>query len=228
MLALACVTGTVHASSMRCDKEPFTAKRVTWLARDVEVGRMRLRVADVLLVKGADATSETFRAFWEREGVPTKSTRAGGRMQLSALDNACQYLLDMPADTADRLDQPVEARFSVMAMRDVVVGSPSFDGALPLPEGKSLSVVISHDPLSDAKTVVIRLNSAPVRAAHAYLRRLREDGWSITKAIQMAAGPGGSADRVVLAMQKTSFRLDATFMQGKSAGEAVINISKDY
>jgi hypothetical protein len=169
-----------------------------------------------------DDASKQFRAFWVAEGVPTKIQHEPSGLLLSALDEHCLYILNIPPQPDDA---HTRALMSVVKLGTDPVRHQLPDSAVPLPEsGKTVSDVESHDPGQTGRTRIIELPGDARWNAQRYRNLLTQQGWSnIGRQPAYQSGMGQSTSGTAYAMQHGGDSLDASFSDRDGKTVAVIN-----
>ncbi|CAB3755147.1 hypothetical protein [Paraburkholderia humisilvae] len=223
---LACTLLLPVAAAAECDRRPVQPERIQIIGRDMLVNGVPATVYGLEFAQSADEVSESFRAFWAREGVPAKARLEFSGLLLSALDGACHYVL---------LIAPVRKGLHAKGVMSVVRlngGSARHlipDSAVPLPPGsKTVSDIESHDPGQTGRTWIVRLNGDAVNQARGYGRMLAAQGW--TTVAFMPVYPLDSTRQAVggaIGMQRGTDRVDAVFSDRQGQTQAVIHITRD-
>ena len=173
-----------------------------------------------------DDVSKQFRAFWVDEGVPAKIQRGPSGLLLSALDEHCLYILNIPPQPDDA---HTRALMSVIKLGTEPVRRQLPDSAVPLPESaKTVSDVESHDPGQTGRTWIIELPGDARWNAQQYRNLLAQQGWSsIGQQPSYQSGMGQSTPDTAFSMQHGSDSLDASFSDRNGKTVAVINATRN-
>ncbi|WP_043421222.1 hypothetical protein [Cupriavidus basilensis] len=213
-------------SASTCERMPVKPARAAWIGEDTLVDGMPMSVLAVYFKQSVPEVVSAYRAYWDEQALPVRGARNKLGWLLTATDGDCSYVLQLPDGTgADGMARGV---FSAMRLRKAdlppVVGSRF----MPLPQGgRVVSDVVSRDPLTVARTVVMELGGSPRRARENFLAELQAAGWrslSDAAALKLPGRPATGA--FAAALQKEGYQLDVTFVPSGAATQAVINLAR--
>jgi hypothetical protein len=215
----------VAFAEVTCKRQPVQTQSVQAIGRDMVVNGVATSIVGVQMAGSPDDASREFREFWAREGIRTKIQDDPSGRLLSALDEWCLYVLDIP-------HQPdgmhTRGLMSVAKLGGEPVTHRIPDDAVPLPfEGKTISDVESRDAGQTGRTWMIEMPGGARWNAQQYRSLLTAKGWSgvgIQPTLQFESGQSVSA--TAFAMQHRNDSLDASFSERGGKTVAVINATR--
>lgn len=220
LVSVSAVAGTA------CNKTPVPPQSVEAFGRDMIVNGVPTSVVGMEFAGTANDVSDAFREFWTTEDVAAKGRSGSSGLMLSALDDHCLYMLNIPP-------QPQRAHtrglMSVIRLGDGEADHRIPDSAVPLPEGsKVLSDIESHDPGQTGRTWLVDLSGDARWNAQRYRNSLVTQGWA-TVGHQPDYPSAGkqSAPITAFAMQHGRDGLDASFSDSDGRTVAVINATRN-
>lgn len=219
------MTCAAHAAAAgACARKPMKPDAGAWLGEDTLVDGMPVTVMAVSYKDSPDEVARRWRAYWDDAGVPSRALRSRKGWLITAIENDCSYVLQLPAQRG--ADGMSGGLFSAMRLQRADLPAEVGARAMPLPVGgRVVSDTVSRDPMAVARTVVVDVDGS-ARGTHArFLSSLLASGWRVLAdaGVPRAAGlRGGRA----IALQKEGYKLDATFVPRGAATRAVINVSR--
>jgi hypothetical protein len=219
------ITGSAMAGTA-CNKTPVPPQSVQAFGRDMIVNGVPTSVVGMEFAGTASDVSTAFRDFWTNEDVPAKGRTDSSGLMLSALDDHCLYVLNIPP-------QPERARtrglMSVIRLGDSEVGHRIPDSAVPLPEGsKVLSDVESHDPGQTGRTWLLGISGDARWNAQRYRNSLVAQGWmSVGRQPDYQSAGKPTAQGTAFAMQHGRDSVDVSFSDNDGRTVAVINATRN-
>lgn len=219
--------GFICATAMAdtaCNKQPVKAERTQAVGRDMIVNGVPTSIWRLEFGGTPDDVSNEFRDFWTHEDVPAKGQRQPAGWMLTALDDTCQYVLNVQTP---RPGARTSGLLSVMNLSGNARHQIP-DSATPLPDGGTvISDVESRDPGQAGRTWLIELPGRARDNAQRYSDQLSDHGWSmVAKApAYVADGSQQAGDAVV--MQRGGERLDAVFSDRNGKTQAVVNAARN-
>jgi hypothetical protein len=216
------VTPAVYAAA--CSRVPVQAQSSAWIGEHLVVNGMPTSIASLRFKNSATATAEEFRSYWLREGLPTKAYRKGSEWTLMALDERCQYLLQL---TEGR--DGASGVFSASELRPVAPLVDLARAGVPVPlGGKALSDTSAEEPLFNSRVLLFE-SAQPAQAVYRqFLEQATRQGWKAMtpEAPQQVAGaPLDTAYSVTL--QKRGLRLDAAIYPQAQRTHALLTVEQD-
>lgn len=228
-IALLSAAGMAHAASSaasQCSRMPVRPDAGAWVSQDTLVDGMPLAVMTVSYRDTPAEVVRRYRAYWDDVGIPSRGLRSTKGWIVTATDGECSYVLQMPVQPGP--GGMAAGVYSAMRLRHSDTPTDIASAALPLPlGGKILSDVVSRDPMSVARTVVVKLGGSPARARAIYIANLQAAGWRVLSDAKALAKASGAAGRGYgMALQKEGYKLDAAFVPNGASTQAVLNLSR--
>jgi hypothetical protein len=210
-----------------CSRKPPAPDTASWLGEDIIINGMPASVLAVSYRDSAAGLAQRYRAHWDEAGVVSRALRNRDGWLITAVEGECSYTLQLAVRPG--ANGMTSGLFSAMRMHPVDLPAQVNESALPLPQGgKVILDVVSRDPMTIGRTVVVELDGGARRAREQYLAHLRSKGWRVlsdASAPRMSARPairGGHA----IALQLEGYKLDAAFTPDGSATRVVINLAR--
>lgn len=209
-----------------CNKTPVAPQSVQAFGRDMIVNGVPTSVVGMEFAGTANDVSKAFQDFWTNEDVPAKGRSDSSGLMLSALDDHCLYVLNIPP-------QPERARtrglMSVIRLGDGEVGHRIPDSVVPLPEGsKILSDVESHDSGQTGRTWLLDMSGDARWNAQRYRNSLVTQGWtSVGRQPDYQSAGRSSALGTAFAMQHGRVSVDVSFSDSDGRTVAVVNATRN-
>lgn len=219
------ITGSAMAGAA-CNKTPVAPQSVQAFGRDMIVNGVPTSAVGMEFAGTPSDVSKAFREFWINEDVPAKGRSNSSGLMLSALDDHCLYVLNIPV-------QPERPRtrglMSVIRLGDGEIAHRIPDSAIPLPEGsKILSDVESHDPGQTGRTWLLDISGDARWNAQRYRNSLVARGWtSVGRQPDYQSPANPFAQGTAFAMQHGKDSMDVSFSDNDGRTVAVINATRN-
>lgn len=221
-LAGALLVSCDTAFASACNKTPVQPSSVQAFGRDMVVNGVPTSLTGAEFPGTPEDVSRAFRDFWTREDVPAHGRTDSSGTMLSALDDRCLYVINIPAgQTGDR----TRGLISVVQVGADPGKHLLPDAVVPLPEeGSVMSDVESRDPEQIGRTWVIGLSGDAQWNAQRYRNRLAAQGWSaIGRQPDVRSRDLRETRASAFSMQRGRDSVDVTFSERDGRTTAVIN-----
>ncbi len=225
LFTCALLSGAAMADTA-CNKQPVKAEHVQVIGQDMIVNGVPASMLALEFTGTAADVSNQFQDFWKQEGVPAKVQQGSSGRFLSALDDACSYVLTIPTQPEDG---PVKGMLSVISLAGDTVHHQVPDSAVPLPDGgKVISDIESHDPGQAGRMWLIALGGRAADNAHQYRDKLTGQGWvSTAQAPTYQRNGSQQVQSGSVVMQRGPDRVDAIFSDRDGQTDAVVNATRN-
>jgi hypothetical protein len=223
LLAIANAVNPAHAArSAACDKIPVQPRSTQSVGRDMVVNGVSTSLAGMEFAGTPKDISNAFREFWIREDVPAKARLNATGLMLSALDDQCLYILNIPSQVEG---DSVRGFMSVIRLGEEQVAHKIADSVIPLPEASNvLSDVESRDPGQTGRTWILDMPGDAELNARRYRNTLTTRGWvSIGRVPDYWVFNNQSGRDTAFAMQHGADSVDVSFSDRGGRTAAVIN-----